>query len=255
MSKQNKEDRQNEELFLFISNILDYIDDVFSNCFDRDIIHRATFLKTWLTHILNNQKIINWKISIENKILDDIRERFNKECTDNHAKYGLFEKEISKKETETIFKNIKEIVSSLITKLWTEEIPWKNENSNHIEYNLDHTIPGTDISFDERKQLVIVWDNAYPITNAPIMASERRKGWIYKILFCMAYTKTDKLTNNDYRLTNACGIYKEKFWWSKNKLTKYTSYISDINKTLSSAGSEYILKVVTKERERKLEPK
>lgn len=255
MSKQNKEDRQNEELFLFISNILDYIDDVFSNCFDRDIIHRATFLKTWLTHILNNQKIISGKISIENKELDNIKKRFNKECAENHAKYGLFEETISKKEIKIIFENVKEIVSSLITMIWTEEIPWKNKNSKHIEYNLDYTIPGTDISFDERKQLVIVWNNPYPITKAPIIASERRRGAIYKILFCMAYIKTDKLTNGDYRLTNACVIYKEKFWWSKNELTKYTSYISDINKTLSAAGSEYILKVVTKERERKLEPK
>lgn len=255
MSKENQKYEKNEELFLFISNILDYIDDVFSNGFDRDIIHKATFLKTQLTHILNNQKIISGKISIENKKLDNIKKRFNKECAENHAKYGLFEETISKKEIKIIFENVKEIVSSLITMIWTEEIPWKNKNSKHIEYNLDYTIPGTDISFDERKQLVIVWDNAYPITNAPTMASERRKGGIYKILFCMAYVKTNELKNDDRRIWNACVKYKEKFWWSINKITKYQHYTSNINNTLSIAGSKYTLKEIVKDRERKFELK
>ena len=186
-------------------------------------------------------KIVAYLYSWDNE--DKVPEKNKKHYHRNRANFL--------KNTEVYFKKS---ISGYSLEYWktldTQKKVKTTENKKH-----DYNIPGTDIFFDEEEQLVIVWNNSYPIHKAPIVASERRKGAIYKILFCMASTKTDKLTNGDYSLTNACAKYKEKFWWSKNKLTKYNSYISDVNKTLSAAGSEYILKVVTKERERKLEPK
>jgi hypothetical protein len=104
----------------------------------------------------------------------------------------------------------------------------KKEKSDWI-----FTIPGMDISFDITRTIVAIWNNAeYPITKAPIKASEYRKKSIYKILFCMAYTKRNTLEDWDNEHFKAYMQYKKHFGGSWKAITKYKDYIPDINATL-----------------------